>query len=488
MSNPPLAKAIRSDSLAQPPQLGPMPKRMVWGPEHVWLVGCTLLLLATLGASTTWFAEHDGFRSEITLLSLIAFVIATAFVIKGWRIDAQMRRDMVEMQRRYQDMFGRAGVSIWQEDWSAVAEAIQALRKNGVEDIVGWYRDRPDEARALHAQVLITDVNLHGCYLMRADNPSRLIGKLHEVVPGSFASFPRWLAAFCSEDRVYVGENRVRRLDGEAFDCYVTAAIPSDQEGYRQIMVSMLEITEYKRDAQKLAKAQEDLSRAQRIVTAGTLAATLAHEINSPLAAVAANSAACLRWLDRDPPDLREARDAAQAAVNAIERTQTVVAHTKSYFTRAKGVSSEIDLRSLINDTAVLFENEAIRHGVAVTLLVDHEIRARCNPIQIQQALVNLCINSIQAMSESGHPRLLTIHAGRDRKGAAVTVTDTGPGIPPAVLEEIFDPFFSTKGDGMGLGLAIARSCIEAHGGWVEVRSEVGVGTEFKITLPVGTP
>jgi signal transduction histidine kinase len=456
-----------------------------WLPEYAWVIGCAVLLLAILALVATWIVQHDGYRMIAFVLFLAAFVIAAGFVVYGRKIDLQIRRDYEEMQRRYQDMFARAGVSIWQEDWSAVGDAILSLREQGVTDIVRWYRDRPDEARALHARIQVTDVNLHGCHLMRAKDPSLLIGSLSEVVPGSFASFQRWLGALCSGERVYVSENRVRRLDGEFFDCYVTAALPADIEGYRQIMVSMIEITEYKRDSIKLAEAKEELARAQRVIMAGTLAATIAHEINSPLAAVASNAAACLRWLDKDPPVLHEARDAAQAALSAIERTQAVVIHTKSYFTRAQDKHVATDLRALVSSTLVLIEHEALQNDVSVSLRLDNEVSLKCDPVQVQQALVNLCMNAIQAMCTSNRPRQLVVQVASEEQTVSITVSDTGPGIEKDLLQAIFEPFYSTKSDGMGMGLAISRSCVERHGGWIEVKSELDQGTQFKLVLPI---
>lgn len=474
----------RTQKLGSPFRLHKPTRTSEWLPEYVWVIGCTVLLLAILALVATWIVQHKGYRITAFILFLTAFVVAAGFVAYGRKIDLQIRREYEEMQRRYQDMFSRAGVSIWQEDWSAVGEAIQSLRKQGVTDIVGWYRDRPDEARALHAKILVTDVNWHGCHLMRAKDPSVLIGSLSEVVPGSFASFQRWLSALCSEDRVYVSENRVRRLDGELFDCYVTAAMPADFEGYRQIMVSMIEITEYKRDSVKLAEAKEELARAQRVIMAGTLAATIAHEINSPLAAVASNAAACLRWLDKEPPVLHEAREAAQAALTAIERTQAVVIHTKSYFTRAQNKHVETDLRMLISRTLVLIEHEALQNDVSVSLRLDSDVSLKCDPVQVQQALVNLCMNAIQAMSSSDRPRKLLVQVAYEDQAVAITVSDTGPGIEKDLLQAIFEPFYSTKSDGMGMGLAISRSCVERHGGWIEVKSELDQGTQFKLVLP----
>ncbi len=451
--------------------------------EYAWEIGATILILPALSGAGVWLLVRDGYVAAIFLL-LTGIAVMAAFTIRGWRIDMQMRQELAVMKRRYQDMFGRAGISIWQEDWSAVADAIALLRSQGKEDIVGWYSEHPEEARALHAKVRVTDVNSHACHLMRANAPAELTGSLADVLPGSFASFQRWLTAICTGQGSYVGESRIRRLDGEYFDCFVTAALPTDKAGYREIMLSVLEITEYKRDSQKLTEAREELARAQRLITAGALAATIAHEVNSPLAAVGINSAACLRWLRHDPPDIEEACEAATAALDSIERAQAVVSHTKSYFTRNNIKRRDTDLKQLIRDTLNLIETEAARHKVDVAVQLASNIRMQCDPIQIQQAVVNLCINAIQAMSDSGRKRLLQVRTTQAQRGVTISVEDSGPGIDDEDMDHIFDPFYSTKNEGMGMGLAISRSCAEAHGGWIDVNSTPGSGTRFDLVFP----
>ncbi len=383
-------------------------------------------------------------------------------------------------------MFGRAGISIWQEDWSAVAEAIESLRLQGVEDIVGWYADHPNEARELHSRVFVTNVNSHGCLLMRVNSTSDLVGSLPTVLPGSFASFQRWLTAICDGKGVYVGESRIRRPDGEYVDCFVTAALPSLEykEGFREIMLTVLEITEYKRDSSQLAEAREDLIKAQRLITAGALAASIAHEINSPLAAVSINSAACLRWLKKDPPDLNEAIAAARSALEAIDRTQAVINHTKSYFTRGMEKRFDIDLKTLVRDTLRLIESEATRNKVDIYVQLEPNLQIECDPVQIQQAVVNLCINAIQAMSGSCDNRQLFVRTAHESEGVTITVEDSGPGIENESINKIFDPFYSTKEDGMGMGLAITLACAEAHGGRIHVSSTLGAGTKIDLVLP----
>jgi signal transduction histidine kinase len=138
----------------------------------------------------------------------------------------------------------------------------------------------------------------------------------------------------------------------------------------------------------------------------------------------------------------------------------------------------------LIGTTLVLIEHEALQNDVSVSLRLDSEISLKCDPVQVQQALVNLCMNAIQAMSTSNRRRQLLVHVANEEQNVAITVSDTGPGIEKELLQAIFEPFYSTKPDGMGMGLAISRSCVERHGGWIEVKSELDQGTQFKLVLP----
>ncbi|HJS14252.1 MAG TPA: HAMP domain-containing sensor histidine kinase, partial [Rheinheimera sp.] len=279
---------------------------------------------------------------------------------------------------------------------------------------------------------------------------------------------------------------RLRRLDGEFYDGYITAAKPVDLEGYRQVMVSVLDITKYKRDSQLLAEAKERLARVQSVITAGTLAASIAHEINSTLAAVTANSAACVRWINKDPPDIHEASIAASAALDAVERTQVVVNKTKSYFSRVKGERKSTDLGKIIRDSLKLIEREIVELDVKLVISVEDGLFVFCDPVQIQQVFINLCSNAMQAMKTIDKRSELIIGAVREGNSIAVRIQDNGPGIDDSLIDKIFEPFYTTKEEGMGMGLAICRSCIENHGGWIVASSDIGEGALFKLTLPNG--
>jgi signal transduction histidine kinase len=413
-------------------------------------------------------------------------VISTCYLfVRIAEVERSVRADLHQSQLRFDEMFDRAGISIWREDWSAVGEEILRLKQSGVADVVNWFANHPEEALALHKRVTVSDVNNYSVELMRAPTKKALLGPLGNVLVGSEKSFGRWLAAIARGDSHYFGESLITRLDGEAFHCFVTAGLPKDLEGFRNITVSTIDITSYKRDQQKLALAEEEVARAQRIVTIGALTATVAHEINSPIAAVASNAAACLSWLRRDKPDIEEAVNAAQAALNEVERVRAVIDRTRSYLGRSARRDQPINLGTIVRTAFQLVEREAQLQSVELTLSVERRLPQLVgDPIQIQQVLVNLILNGIQAMADLSAGKALSVTVAREGASIRVDVADTGHGIEPDRLRKIFEPFHSTKDNGMGLGLSISRNSVNAHGGrlWVD-RSDTA-GTIFSFTIP----
>ena len=452
--------------------------------QQAWTLA-GIVALAAAAAAASLLLEADGFHIAALIAIGMTGLAAIACFYRSWRVHFDLRQDLAQLQRRYAEVYGRAGISIWQEDWSAVGQAIARLRTGGVTDIPAWFAARPDEARALHAQIAITDVNRHSVRLMRAAAKADLLGSLGEVLPGSSAAFGRWLTALCGDEELYVGESVIQRCDGEPFDCLVTAALPRCEADFAQIVVSIIEITAYKRDQARLAEARDDIARTQRIATVGALTASIAHEVNSPLAAVASNASACLRWLQRPEPELAEAAAAAEAVLVEVDRARAVIDRTRSYLQKADRREELRDLRGLIRDAIQLVQREAEAHEVSVSLdLADDLGPVRCDPVQLQQALVNLLVNGIQAMSDSPRERRLILSARRCDRGLAIGIEDTGIGIASDDLRRVFEPFYSTRSGGMGMGLAICRTAIEAHGGTIAVRSTPGQETRFDIVLP----
>jgi signal transduction histidine kinase len=223
----------------------------------------------------------------------------------------------------------------------------------------------------------------------------------------------------------------------------------------------------------------------------GELAASLAHEINQPLAAIVANGSAGLRWLNQEQPDLDEVRAAFSRIVRDGARAGDVIRGLGALAKKTGPELAKLDIKDAIHEVLTLTRSELERHGVVLhTDLLAGDRPAFADRVQLQQVLLNLILNGVEAMRRvAGHRRILAISSEPAQPdGVLVAVADTGPGLDPATAHRIFDPFFTTKPHGMGMGLSICRSIIAAHGGRLWASPGVPYGTVFRFTVPGGPP
>jgi PAS domain S-box-containing protein len=251
----------------------------------------------------------------------------------------------------------------------------------------------------------------------------------------------------------------------------------------------VLDLTERKRAEEALHQAQAALAHVTRVTTMGELTASIAHEVNQPLAGVTTNANAGLRWLAREPPDLEEARACLQRIIRDGQRADEVIARMRAFARKAAPQTARLALNDVIAEVLALVDGELRRHGVALhTDLAADLPPVRADRVQLQQVLLNLLLNGIEAMrGVTERPRALVVRSRKDgAEGVLVAVQDAGTGIAPQDLERVFTPFYTTKPAGLGLGLAISRSIIEAHGGRLWATSNDGPGATFQFTLPAG--
>lgn len=380
--------------------------------------------------------------------------------------------------------FDGLGISIWTEDWSEVGRAIVALRAAGIDPLEHLVAT-PTALERLRATVRVTDVNDFTLELMGMHDKRLLIGPLAEVVPDSAQTFTRWFAALSRGDRMYRFESLVRRLDGSVRDCLVMALLPQDPEGLANLLVCVVDITGYKADQMRLAEAERTVERAFRASAMGLVTAAIAHEVNNPLAAVVTNAEAALRWLRRPNPDTAEAETAIAAAISDALRARDVVDRTRLLLSNAPARPVALDPHHAIRDAAQFIQRELRLSGAALRSEV-----AACtpfllaDPVQVQQILTNLLLNAAQTLADHAGPRDITLHVRPHGDGILLDVVDSGPGIPPDRLPRIFEPFYSTRAGGIGLGLAICRAAAEAQGGRIWATSTPGAGAGFHVLLP----
>ncbi|MGY8665693.1 ATP-binding protein [Bradyrhizobium sp. UFLA05-109] len=249
-----------------------------------------------------------------------------------------------------------------------------------------------------------------------------------------------------------------------------------------------LEITRRERQYREV---QTELAHANRVAVVGQLTASIAHELRQPLTAVKGNGDAGLRWLAMQPPDLEEAKLSLERVINDACRGSDIITGLMDLAKKQPPRKEPVDINEAIQEVTVLTHGEALKHGVSVRAQLAPELRhVEADRIQIQQVVLNLTINAIQAMSavDAGPRELLISTEGIVGEGVRVGVRDTGPGLSPENLPRLFDPFYTTKAGGVGMGLAICRSIIEAHGGrlWATACEPRGALFQFEIPARQG--
>ena len=246
------------------------------------------------------------------------------------------------------------------------------------------------------------------------------------------------------------------------------------------------ESCERKRAEESLRQAQADLAHVSRVTTMGELTASLAHEVNQPIAAALTNANTCLRWLTREHPDLQEAREAAMRIVKDQTRAAEIISRVRLLFKKSTPQRELVDVNEAIREMIVLLRSEATRYDITVGMELAADLpRIMGDRVQLQQVLMNLIVNGIDAMKEVDGARQLAIRSQRDDDGKLiVSVCDTGVGLPPQQADQIFNAFFTTKPHGTGMGLRISRSIIESHGGRLWAADNSPRGASFCFSLP----
>jgi PAS domain S-box-containing protein len=265
---------------------------------------------------------------------------------------------------------------------------------------------------------------------------------------------------------------------------------PIFDHGEKLVLSLVRDITERKRTAEALQQMQEQLAHANRVATMGQLTASIAHEIAQPIGAVYNRANAALNFLNRDPPDLEEVREAVSRIGDAADRAREIIGSIRDQVKKAPPRKDMFDLNAAIEEVLLLASNTITKDAIVVKSDFAKDLPSiHGDRVQLQQVALNLILNALEAMrSVDGHSRELRIRTEARHAGdVLVTICDTGPGIAPENLERVFEPFFTTKSSGVGIGLSICRSIVEAHGGSLRAGANQPRGAMFQFTLP-GAP
>jgi PAS domain S-box-containing protein len=324
------------------------------------------------------------------------------------------------------------------------------------------------------------------------DRPMKLTMELAlQRVHPEDAAFVKQTIEHASQDgKDFDFEHRLLMPDGSVTHVHVVAHALGDELGSVEFVGAVMDVTERKRAEEALRQTQAALAHLSRVMTMGELTASIAHEVNQPLVAVVTNGNACLRWLARAEPDLEEARAAVERIIRDGHQASEVIRRIRALAQKTEPQTAWLDLNEVIREVITLVHSEVLMQRVSLRAELSAALPpVRGDRIQLQQVIMNLVINGIEAMhAVTDQPRELQIRSQRyDADTVLVAVQDSGIGLDPQQMARLFDPFFTTKPGGMGIGLAISRTIIEAHGGRLWATPHDGPGATFQFTLPLNS-
>ena len=313
------------------------------------------------------------------------------------------------------------------------------------------------------------DVLLQGVH---KDDVALVQGELERVRRGEpeYDYEFRWLTPAGSTRHLHVRAHRLRSESGED-----------------EIVGALMDVSETREAQEALHAAQTALTHAARVATLGEMSASIAHEVNQPLAGIVTNGEAALRWLNRSEPELGEVRSAIERMVRDGKRASQVVERLRALVRKAPAQILPLELNEVIAEGVALVRREIHNHRASLELDLARDLPpVIADRIELQQVVINLMVNGVQAMEPvADRPRRLVVRSYAQADEVVVSVCDSGVGIDPANTNRLFNAFFTTKADGMGMGLSICRSIIESHGGRIWASSNAGPGMTFQFALPL---
>jgi PAS domain S-box-containing protein len=309
---------------------------------------------------------------------------------------------------------------------------------------------------------------------------------LHRVHPDDRTFVQQQMERAIRGEQEFDYEHRFLLPDGVIKHVQVRAHRQVYESGEEELVGALMDVTAARKAQEALQSAQAALAHVTRVTMLGEMSASIAHEVNQPLAAIATSGEACLRWLSRPTPDLEEARANVGQIVNNAHRASEVIRGIREFSKKADLEMVPLDINKVVEEALALVRYEALRHEVAVRLdLASGLSPVRGDRIQLQQVIINLVVNGVEALAGVGdRERSLTVRTQRHQSDfVLVSVEDAGVGIEPDKLSRVFRAFHTTKPDGLGMGLSICRSIIEAHGGQIWASPNTGPGMTFQFTI-----
>jgi PAS domain S-box-containing protein len=455
----------------------------------------TTALMETLAQKGRWEGEmrRTGADGRVITVEVVWTLRPSGEIVEVGRdlaLLSQFEQDTRAAAHRYRNIFQAMAASFWELDFSAVRQMIGGLMASGVTDLRTYFRDHPEWIDTALKSTRVVDVNDATLQLFGASSRNDLLDRdIAFAWPmesrGLYAE--ALMAAVERRDKL-ASETVLTALDGRRIEALFTVCWPTEHQARGNVLVGVIDVTERVTAQAQLEQTRADFAHASRVATLGELTASIAHEVNQPLTAIAIGGETALRWLSRPAPDLDEVRDLARRMVTDAQRAADIISRIRDMARNRAPVHIPLGVADVIDEAMAFMAGELRYRNIMTRLDLDAGLpQVLCDRIQIQQVIANLVINASQAMTEAATvgPKIW-ITGATTGSLVKIAVGDNGPGLPDSGAERLFQGFVSTKRGGLGIGLSICRTIVEAHGGTITAQNRPGGGACFEFTLRAG--
>lgn len=453
----------------------------------LWAWGSVALALLSLAC---FLLEYD-----FTVIAVAAFLAASLTLVAAAMDIAARNRAIAELERseqRYRQLFSRMPIAFRQLDASRLVALFRKLRAEGVEDLGAYFDSHPELLKTCMEALSFQEANERAIQMFGRSSDQYIGRSMVDTWKERPDTFRRAMESRFRGETHFEEETRMVTWDNRILDVLFTTARVGPVDDLELSLVGTIDISQRVRAEERLRQVQAEFAHAARISVLGELTASIAHEVNQPLSAITTNAAAGLRWLDRPNPDLAELRKVIENTATDARRAASIVARVHGMAARKTPERIFLSFDDVVREALLFLRHEMESRDVAVQHRPDPAAPLVLGDrTQLQQVIVNLAINAVQAMTQAGteNRRIVITTISLDTKTLCCSMEDNGPGIDPEHVGRLFESFFTTKDSGMGMGLPICRSIIEAHGGRIHAEGKGAQGgARFWFTLPISEP
>jgi PAS domain S-box-containing protein len=450
----------------------------------LWAWGSLVLTLLSFACSLL----GDNF----TAIAFAAFLAASLTLVGAIMDITALKKTNAELERseqRYRQLFSRMPIAFRQLDASRLVALFRKLRAEGVKDLGAYFDSHPEFLRTCMDALTFQEANERAIQMFGGGVEGFVGRSMTDTWRERPDTFRRAMESRYRGETNFEEETKMVTWDGRIVDVLFTTARVGPINDLEISLVGTIDISQRLRAQQKLQQVQAEFAHAARVSMLGELTASIAHEVNQPLAAIATNGAAGLRWLNRPTPDIVEIRKTIENIVVDAQRAANIVARVHGMASRRPPEQASLSFDEVIREALLFLRHELESRAVTIVHRPDPSApQVLGDRTQLQQVIVNLAINAMQAMTQAGYDdrRIVISTVTSDASTLCCSVEDNGPGIAAEHVDRLFDSFFTTKETGLGMGLPICRSIVEAHGGRIGAEGNgAHGGARFWFTLPV---